>query len=49
MLKDYFANDGDQKVTGKVNVRDVKIDEIFELETLDEPEVEIEPEEVIEE
>jgi len=36
-------------VTGKVDVRDVKIEEIFELETLDEVEAELEVEEVTEE
>lgn len=33
-------------VTGKVDVRDVKIDKTFELETLDETEAEIETKEI---
>lgn len=49
LAKDYKTSLISEVVTGKVDVRDVKINAVFEMETLDNTEIEIETEEVIEE
>lgn len=49
LMNEYKTSLISEVVTGKVDVREVKIDAVFELETLDDTEVEIETEEVIEE
>ena len=48
-IQEYKTSLISEVVTGKVDVRDVKIDEVFELESFDVTEIEIETEEVIEE
>ena len=48
-MNEYKTSLMSEVVTGKVDVRDVKVDEIIEVETLDESDAEVEAEELTEE